>query len=103
MGAVYTDRIPESKRIGGFLNYCKNAGIITDALVNGNATITALKSAIDTAVVKTSQRPLVTEIKLALDRGLTIGVFSATHGVTTVAALVAPTDAGTTYTQNFLG
>lgn len=100
---VYTERIPESKRWGGWLNAMAAAGVITDALVAANATVTLLKAAIETAVVKAEQRPMVTLTKLALDRAVSMGQVPATHGVTTVAALVALGDASTTHKQSYLG
>lgn len=99
---VYTDRIPESKRIGGHLNVGFSAGIITDALVAANATITLLKAAILTGILKTEQKPLGIVLNKALDKGVSLGQIPETHGVITVAALVALTDASSTMKQGFL-
>jgi hypothetical protein len=101
--AVYTDRIPESKRWGGWLNIASNAGIITDALVAANATVTLLKAAIGSAVVRGEQRPMVTITQKALDRAVSMGQVPETHGVTTVAALVALGDGSTSHRQSYFG
>jgi alkaline phosphatase len=99
---VYTERIPESKRIGGWFNALFKAGILTDALVAANATNAALKTAVDTATVKTEQRPMVTVFKKAFDRGVSLGqIPTPNHGTATVAALVALTDSNTTFKQGF--
>lgn len=100
---VFTDRIPESKRIGGMINTCASAGLITDTLVNANSTVTTLKAACLTAAVRTEQQPMVKEMNIALDRAVSLGAIPATHGVTTVAGLVALTDASATHKQAFLG
>lgn len=101
--AGYTDRIQESKRWGGYLNWLKSAGVITDAQVNANATVTALKSALDAAVIPAEQRPMVTYVKKALDRAVSMGQIPETHGVTTVAGLVALGDASTTHKHAYFG
>lgn len=101
MGAVYTDRIPESKRIGGQLNLAVVEGIITDAIVAAQATITLLKAALLTPTP--NQTKMTADTKLALARGLTLSLFSETHGQTTVAGLVALTDASTTHRQAYFG
>jgi len=103
MGAVFVDRIPLSKRIGGWLNACKSAGVITDALVNANATVTALNTAILAAVVSPSDKPRAITLTKALERAVDLSLIPETHGVTTVAGLVALTDASTTFRQSFLG
>lgn len=101
--AVFPDRVQESKRWGGWLNWAKRAGIITDAQVAANATITALKAALDAAVVHAEQRPMITLVKVALDRAKSMGQLSETHGQTTVAGLVAEGDASTTHMQGYYG
>ena len=101
MGVIYTDRIPMSKRVGGQLNLAAVEGIITDAIVSGNATITLVKAALLTPTY--NQTKMKSDTSLALDMGLDLGVFSETHGVSTVAALVALTDASTTHRQAFFG
>lgn len=101
--AVFIDRIPLSKRIGGWANACKTAGVITDALVNANATITLLNAAILAAVVSPSDKPRAILLTKALERGVDLGIIPETHGVTTVAALVALTDASASFRQSFLG
>jgi hypothetical protein len=101
MGAVYTDRIPESKRIGGELQIGLNSGVITDALVAANSTIATLQAALLTP--SPNQANIKKQVNDALQRGLNMALFSSTHGVTTVAALVALTDAPVNYRQGFLG
>lgn len=103
MGVLYTERKPESARVGAYLNWCFSAGIITDAQVAANATLTLLKAAVNTAILETQKKPIGIMLGKALDRGLTLGIFSETHGVVTVAALVALTDSGTTMKQGFFG
>lgn len=97
---VYTERIPESVRVGGMINYCGAAGVITDAQVAANATITLLKAAI-LAAANVQQQPLAIMLNKALDRGVTIGCITATHGQTTVAGLRGMTDASATMKQGF--
>lgn len=99
---VWTQKIPLSLRVGGQLNAAKSAGLITDAMVNDNATVSALKTAITTAAIG-PKAPYAVKINLALDKGVSMGLISATHGVTTVAGLVALTDASTTFRQGFMG
>ena len=101
MAEARTDRLPESKRIGGALNMAFSAGIITNAMVNANSTLTTLKAAVTAGTVG-ANGPLAIKTNEALDRGKSLGYFSETHGVTTVAGLVALTDAGTTLKQGFL-
>jgi len=99
MGAVYTDRIPASKRVGGQLNLGANVGVITDALVAANATLTLLKAAVTAGAPTYNQVKIAADVNDALDLGLGMSLFTETHGVTTVAALVALTDASTTFNQ----
>lgn len=101
--AVFPDRMQESKRWGGYLNWLFSAGIITNALVAANATVTLLKTAIDTATVRAEQRSMVTLAKVALNRAVSMGQIPETHGQTTVAGLVALGDAPTTHKQGFYG
>lgn len=101
MGAVYTERIPESKRIGGQLNLAAVEGIITDAIVAAQATVTLLKAALLTPTYM--QTKMVADTKLALDRAVNMSLIPATHGCTTVAGLVALTDASTTHRQAYFG
>lgn len=103
MGAVYTDRIPYSKRIGGQLNYGKVVGVITDTIVNAQATITLLKVAVTALATTPMLTKAAADVNRALDAGLDLGLFSETHGQTTVAALVALTDASTTHRQTIFG
>lgn len=101
MGAVYTDRIPFSKRIGGQLNYANNVGVITDALVAAQATVTLLNAALLTPTfmqVKANR-----DTQEALVNAVSLGLIPETHACTTVAGLVALTDASTTLRQNVLG
>ena len=100
---VFSTQIPESKRIGGHINASFSAGLITDALVAANATVTALKAAILTGAVKTVQRPMAQVLNKALDRGVSLSQIPETHSQTTVAGLVGLTDASSTFKQSFLG
>jgi hypothetical protein len=77
--------------------------VITDALVAANATVTGLKTAVDAQSVPAEQRPMLTYVKLALSRALSMGQISETHGQTTVAGLVAQGDASTTHMQGYYG
>lgn len=101
--AVFPDRVAESKRWGGWLNILANAGILTDAMVAANATVSLLKTALDAAVVRGEQRPMVTYAKAALNRAVSMGQVPETHGVATVADLVALGDASSTFKQGFYG
>lgn len=103
MGVLYTDRIPASKRIGGQLNIGFTTGVITNAQVAANATITLLKAAVTAAIPTYAQTKIAGDVNRALDLGLDMGLFSETHGQTTVAGLVALTDASTTLKQGFFG
>jgi hypothetical protein len=103
MGAAFTQDIPISKRCGGQLNYGANVGVITDALVAANATVTLLKAAITAAVVRTVDAKPASDCNRALDKLVDLSLLSATHGKTTVAGIVAVSDASTTLTQNFFG
>lgn len=99
MVAALLDQVGFSRRIGGMLNVGKTNSVITDALVAANATLTLLKAAITAAIVRPDDVPIGVDVNDALDGGKAIGVFSETHGVTTVAALVALTDAPVGYRQ----
>lgn len=99
MGAIYTDRIPASKRVGGQLNIGSNVLVITDAMVAAQATLTLLKAAVTAGVTTYTQTKIAGDVNRALDLGLDLGLFSETHGQTTVAGLVALTDASTTFKQ----
>jgi hypothetical protein len=101
MGAVYTVRVPFSKRIGGQLNYAENVGVITDALVAANATLTLLKAALLAPTYL--QIKARADLRLALDSAVDLSLIPETHACTTVAGLVALTDASTTLTQNYFG
>lgn len=103
MGAVYVDRIPASKRVGGMLNVAEEPSVITDALVAANATVTLLKAAITAAVVRPDLSPMAIETNSALDLGVSLSLIPETHGCTTVAGLVALTDAGASFKQGLRG
>jgi len=103
MGAVNTDRIEASRRVGGQLNVGKTNSVITDTLVNANATLTLLKAGILAGVVRPDDMPIAIAVNDALDLGKSLGLFSETHGVTTVAGLVALTDAGASYRVSLRG
>jgi len=103
MGAVYIDRIPASKRVGGQLNVSFVPSVITDALVAANATVTALKAAITAAVVRPDLVPVGIATNDALDLGVSLSLIPETHSCTTVAQLVALTDASSTFKQGIRG
>lgn len=99
MSNLYCTTKRESERIGGFINWCAAAGIIADADLNGAGgdTITEVKANVLANDMPASSKSLVTVLNKALDRGISLGLWSETHGVTTVAGLVALTDASTTF------
>ena len=99
MAVAQLDRVGASRRVGGMLNVGKTNSIITDALVAAQATLTLLKAAITSGVVRPDDATIAVDVNDALDLGKAIGVFSETHGVTTVAALVALTDAPVGFRQ----
>lgn len=99
MGVANLDRVSASKRAGGMLNVGLTNGLITNALVSGNATLTGLKAAITAAVVRPDDVPMAVDINDALDLGKTIGIWSETHGKTTVAGLVSDSDAPSGFRQ----
>lgn len=99
MSVSNSDRVGASKRVGGQLNVAKTNSIITDTLVNANATLTLLKAAILTASPRPDDQPIAIKTNRALDLGKNIGVFSETHGQTTVAGLVGLTDAAAAFRQ----
>jgi hypothetical protein len=99
MGVSNLDRVNASKRVGGALNVGLTNNIITNTLVNGNATLTGLKAAITAAIVRSDDVPLASDVNDALDLGKNIGIFSETHGQTTVAGLVGLSDATASFRQ----
>lgn len=99
--AGYTFRVPISKRIGGQLNLASNVGVITDALVAAQATVTLLNAALLTPTFM--QTKINKDTQKALVNAVNLGLISETHGQTTVAALVALTDASTTHRQAYFG
>lgn len=103
MGAVYLDRIPASQRVGGQLNMSFVPGVITNALVAANSTVTALKAAITAAVVRPDDAPKAIFTNQALDVGVSLSLIPETHGCTTVAELVALTDSGTSLKMPIIG
>lgn len=90
-----------SKRIGGFINSCKSAGVITDTQVNANATVTLLGAAVVDAAVG-AKKPLAQKLRKTLEKAVDIGEIGETHGETTVAGLVALTEAGATHRSPFI-
>lgn len=102
MGAGYTGRIGASKRVGGQLQIGKDSGVITDALVNANATLTDLKAAVTAAALHANLGPMKVQVNKALDLGKTMDLLSETHGVTTVAGLIALTDASSGFRQGLM-
>lgn len=102
MAEVSTQRQNESKRIGGQINQAAASGLLTSAMIAANATITLLKAAITSAATAQTST-IATKTNKALDRGVSLGYIPATHGVTTVAGLLALTDAPSTWKQSFIG
>lgn len=100
--AVFLDRIPVSQRWGAWLNWLKSAGIITDAQVAANPTVTGLVTAMRTGAARTDQQPMVVRAKLALDKAIGMGQVPETHGQTTVAGLVALGDGNTTRKSGYI-
>lgn len=101
MPEAQTDRQNMSKRIGGQLNQAFSAGLLTNAMVAANATLTLLKTAVSAA--QTAQTSTIAiKVNKALDAGKSLGYISETHGQTTVAGLVALTEAGTTNKQSIV-
>src|SRR6187399_3553425 len=94
---VYTDRKPFSARIGGWINWLKGPGIMTDAFVAANPTISGMKTNMFITVVRPDHRPMLIKLAKALDKAVSMGIMPDTHGQTTVAGLVALTDAGPTF------
>lgn len=101
MGALYTDRIPLSKRIGGQLNLAANVSVITDALVAAQATVTLLNAALVAPTFM--QTKIQGDTRLALIKAVSESLIPETHGCTTVAGLVALTDASTALRQAYFG
>lgn len=99
MAAALLDQVGFSRRIGGMLNVGKTNSVITDALVAANATLTLLKAAIAAAIVRPDDVPIGVDVNDALDGGKALGLFSETHSQTTVAGLVALTDASANFRQ----
>lgn len=94
-----------SKRIGGQLNIAVDNGLLVNADPATDTTLTTLKARLDTrfASADASIYPEVVKTKQAIDAGEDIGLFSATHGVSTVAALIALTDASVDFRQGIRG
>lgn len=90
-----------SRRIGSMITACSSAGIITSTIIAANATITLLKAAILVLAVG-PKASLGVKLNKALDKGIAIGTYTETHGLTTVAGFVAATQAGTTMKSSFL-
>lgn len=97
------EQIPFSKRIGGELNIMVVPGVITDALVAANATVTLLKAAILAAVLHPDDQPKAIMVCRALASAVSLGLIPETHSCTTVAGLVALTNASTTFKQGYMG
>lgn len=99
MAVAFLDRVGASRRAGGMLNVGKTNSVITNALVAANATITLLKAAITAAIVRPDDAPMAVDVNDALDLGKSIGIWSETHGFTTVAEFVAASDASASFRQ----
>lgn len=101
MAAVYRgDEARLSEEYGATFIDAQNRGLLTDALISGNATVTALKTAIDNAFVHAEHQPVKARVKQALDFMLNQGEISETHGLSTVTALIAATKASPDYLNN---
>lgn len=92
------------QKIGGVLRAAIGQGILTDAIVGGASydTVTKVKTAID-LLVKPINRPWAVKVKNALDKGVSIGLITETHGATEAAgtadSLVAALTGSTTTTR----
>lgn len=84
-----------SKKIGGQLQIAKDAGVITDALVNSASTNAGLRAALLAPKVGLGDESLRDKTEVALKKGYDNGTLSdsAVNGVSTVTALIALTDA----------
>lgn len=101
MGIGYTQQIPLSKRIGGQLNLAAVEGIITDAIVAARATVTLINANLLTPTYM--QTKMNADTQKALLKAVAMGLIPETHSCTTVAGLVALTDASTTHRQAYFG
>jgi len=99
---VYTDRIPFSKRIGGYTNWLVGAGLLNDAYFATYPTITAMKNASAVTRQRPEHLPMLIKWFMALDKAKSLGIINETHGTTTAAQFVALTDAGPRFKQAFL-
>lgn len=110
MGAVYTDRIPFSKRIGGQLNYAHKLSVLTDSQVSAAANVSALRAAVvsATSAANFMYKKAGQDAVKALDAGQDLSLFTdnLVSGAATVASIVSATDvtsASPTFKQNFFG
>ena len=101
LNALRTDQLPEAARIGGQINIASTGGVITDALVAANPTITGLNAALLSPTFM--QSTIRTQLRLALTRGTNLTLWPETHGVTTVAGLLGLTGKTSVMKQGFLG
>lgn len=101
MAAVFRgDESRLSEEYGAAFVDAQSRGLLTDAMISGNATVTLLKSAIDSKFLHAEHEPVKPRLKQALDYALAQGEISETHGLTTVAGLIAATKASPDYLLN---
>lgn len=93
MAITIKSDVPLSKRIGGIIERAEDAGIITDAIVAANATVTALNAALLAPIP--AEAPLRSKVKQALLKAVDAGLVAETHTFTTISSLVSATDATT--------
>lgn len=103
MAVNYEERVGLHKRIGGQLNLAVNLGLLANTDPASSSTVTLLKAKVDTnlAGLHIDLTPEAERTQLAIQKGEDLGLWSESHGVSTVAALVALTGASTTHTQGF--
>ena len=91
MAAGKTEQVPLSTKIGGQLQVAEDQSVITDTIVAANATVTLLKAAL--VVPLGSDGTHKSLCQLALQKGVDLSLIAETHTATTVAELIAFTDA----------
>lgn len=101
MGAVYRgDEARLSEEYGATFIDAQNRGLLTDTLISSNTTVTALKAAVDGVFGHAEHEAVKPRLKQALAYALEQGELSETHGLTTVAGLIAATKASPDYLKN---
>jgi len=91
MAASKTEQVPLSTKIGGQLQIAEDASVLTDAMVSDTTTITSLISSLATPLA--SDGPIKTHCTLALKKAIDLSLISETGAYSTVAEIIALTDA----------